>query len=301
MRAEDRSSETPPQTDLLVKALSAAANAIFIADKTGCIIWVNEAFCRLSGYTADETLGRTPAFLKSGKQDESFYRDLWHTILGGGVWRGDVVEKRKDGTLYTVEEIITPLRDDDGEVRHFVAMQHDITLRKQASEHEHFLAYHDVLTGLPNRAYFLRTLRQAIDRAQRTQQALAVSFLDLDNFKPTNDAFGHYFGDRLLVAVAERLSGAIRRTDTVARLGGDEFAILQADLPDAAIAVALAEKLLHTVAQPFVLGGKTMHVTASIGIAAYPANGVDADTLLRNADEAMYRAKDLGRNRYQFC
>lgn len=301
MHAENRSLDSSPQTDLLLKALAAAANAIFIADKTGRIIWVNEAFCRLSGYTAEETLGRTPAFLRSGKQDESFYRDLWRTILTGAAWRGEVVEKRKDGTLYAVDEVITPLRNDASEVTHFVAIQHDITLRKQESEREHFLAYHDVLTGLPNRADFLRKLQQAIDRAQRGRQVLAVSFLDLDNFKPTNDAHGHHFGDRLLVAVGERLSGAIRRTDTVARLGGDEFAILQADLPDATVAAALAEKLLHTVAQPFILDGKTVHVTASIGIAIYPKDGADAEALLCNADGAMYRAKNLGRDRYQFC
>lgn len=301
MHSEDHASEMSVQPDLLIKALTAAANAIFIADKTGHIIWVNEAFCRLSGYAAEDALGRTPAFLKSGKQDESFYRDLWQSVLAGGVWRGEVVEQRKDGGLYTVDEVITPLRNDEGEVTHFVAIQHDITSSKQKSEQERFLAYHDVLTALPNRAYFLRTLQQAIDRAARTQHVVAVSFLDLDNFKPTNDAFGHHFGDRLLVAVGERLSAAVRRTDTVARLGGDEFAILQADLPDANVAATLAEKLLRSVAQPFVLDGKTVHVTASIGIAVYPTNGEDADTLLRNADNAMYRAKNLGRNGYQFC
>jgi len=282
----------------LGRALASVANAIVITGHDGRIIWVNQAFSRLSGYSPKEAIGQTPNFLKSGKQDATFYRELWQTIIAGNVWRGEVIERHKDGSFFTVDEVITPLRDDAGAVTHFIVIQHDITQRKHESEREHYLAYHDVLTGLPNRALFLEVLQQSVNSARRRQQRLALFFVDLDGFKAVNDSLGHHIGDRLLGAVAERLSAAVRKTDTVARLGGDEFAILQTGPIDAPVAAALARKLLQTISQPFVLEGHKICTSVSIGIAIYPVDGEQPADLLRNADQAMYRAKNQGRNRH---
>lgn len=294
----DNPQQSPPQF-LLAHALASAANAIFITDETGQIIWVNDAFSRLSGYSMEDTIGHTPAILQSGKQNTSFYAQLWRTILAGNVWQGEVVDRRKDGSFYTVDEIITPLFNEQGQITHFIAIQHDITQRKQESDQDHHLAYHDALTGLPNRAYFLGEQQQAISHAKRNQQMVATLFLDLDNFKPINDTFGHSAGDQLLIAVAERLRAAVRRGDTVARFGGDEFAVLLTDLVDTKIATMLACKLLDTLSRTFVLRGQKMNISASIGISIYPNDGTEPETLLMNSDKAMYQAKFYGGNNYQ--
>lgn len=280
--------------------MASVANAIFITDRVGRIIWVNDAFTRLSGYSAQDVIGRTPSILQSGKQIASVYAQLWKTILAGEVWRGEMIDRRKDGSFFAVDEIITPLLDSQGAITHFIAIQHDITRQKRESEREHHLAYHDVLTDLPNRALFLGALKNAILNAERTQEMFATLFLDLDRFKPVNDTLGHSVGDHLLAAVAERLRTAIRQTDTVARIGGDEFAILLDELPDKAVVTTLAKKLCDVLSQPFVLRGQKISISASIGIAIYPADGDDLDTLLFNADKAMYQAKCHGGNAYQF-
>jgi len=300
-KPKDKDSRTAVGQGLLAKALVAAADPIFITDHSGHLVWVNEAFSERSGFSAQEAIGQTPRILKSGRHDASFYRDLWQTILAGQVWRGEIVERSKGGALYTAEEVITPLRDDKGSVSHFVGIQHDITMRKQETEREHFLAYHDALTGLYNRVIFLDLLQQAISRSRHSSLPLALLFLDLDNFKRINDAFGHETGDRLLIAVAERLGAAVRKsTDAVARLSGDEFAILQTDLNDRQAAQSLGHKLLESIAQPFVLEGRKVHTGVSIGIAIYPTDGEAPDELLRNADKAMYLAKSRGRGICQF-
>ncbi|RJG07836.1 sensor domain-containing diguanylate cyclase [Noviherbaspirillum cavernae] len=287
---------------MLANALSCAANAIFLTDRTGHIVWANEAFCRLSGYSLQEVLGYTPAMVNSGMQSDSFYADLWRTILTGNAWRGRMVERRKNGALYSVEETITPLRDEQGVITHFIAIQLDMTLQKEGSEHEreHYLAYHDVLTGLPNRTMFVNLEQQALSYAKREQLALALLFLDLDRFKEVNDVFGHIVGDRLLLAVAERLMAAIRKSDTVARFGGDEFAILIPNLADTGVAVNLARKLTAIIAQPFRITERELHIGVSIGIAIYPDDGDTPEELMKKADEAMYRAKKNGGNTFRF-
>ena len=291
----NENSPEPAEQGLLEKALATAADPIFITDHTGRIVWVNNAFSERSGFSAREAIGQTPSFLKSGKHDASFYRELWQTILAGRVWRGEVIERGKGGSFYTADEVITPLRDDMGTVTHFVAIQHDITSRRQEAEREHFLAYHDALTGLYNRVLFMDLLQQAISRSLHSLHPLALLFLDLDSFKLINDTFGHETGDRLLVAVAERLGAAVRKTtDAVARLSGDEFAILQTDLNDPRAALSLARKLLHSISQPFVLEGRKVQIGVSIGIAIYPSDGELPEELLRNADKAMYLAKSRG-------
>jgi len=284
---------------LLVKALTSIANAVFITDEIGRIIWINDAFSRLSGYSPEEVIGRTPAILQSGKQDQAFYTNLWQTIFEGHVWKGEVVDQRKDGSLYTVDEVVTPLFGKDGIITNFIAIQHDITARKLESDRNHYLAFHDVATGLSNRAFFMSVLQRAISHARRTQHMLAVLFMDLDGFKPVNDNFGHHMGDQLLAALAERLCAAVRKEDTVARLGGDEFAILLTDLLEMEVITALAGKLLNAASQPFVIRGQKITVSASIGIAIYPTDGENAQSLLDHADHAMYDAKHRGGNNFQ--
>lgn len=295
-------SQQAPQAlqPLLAQAMASIADPIFITDETGKIIWTNDAFCRLSGYASEEVLGHTPAMLQSGKHSPSFFAELWDTIRAGQVWQGEIVDRRKDGSYYTAEEIITPLRDDDGTISHFIAVQHDITQREQESERERHLAYHDMLTGLPNRALLHEAQQKAISHAKRTQQQLAMMFLDLDGFKAVNDQLGHATGDLLLTAVADRLRACLRLSDTIARFGGDEFAVLVTGFEDTSVPEALARKLIDALAHPFVLRGQKFSLSASVGIALYPADGRDPDTLLANADKAMYQAKVEGGKRWRF-
>ena len=196
--------------------------------------------------------------------------------------------------------MITPLLDESGQVTHFVAIQHDVTASTREREAIHRLAFHDSLTGLPNRVSFLESLGLAIARAAAEHRILALLYLDLDDFKPINDAMGHAAGDELLIAVAERLRGAVRKTDAVARLGGDEFAVLLSDVEHPDLAGVLAGKLVDRIGQPYMLSGRRIQVGASIGISLYPRDGETVDALLSHADAAMYAAKAGGRRRYRF-
>jgi diguanylate cyclase len=282
---------------LLAKAMTTASEAMFITDRQGIIVWVNDAFSRLSGYSAQEALGRTPRFVRSGVQNDTFYRELWNTILAGNTWRGEVVDRHKNGSLYVVDEIITPLRD-NGAVTYFLAVQHDITSHKKERDLDHYLAYHDALTGLPNRRQFFSVLQQSMTSASHNNDDLALLFLDFDHFKPINDNLGHSVGDKLLIAAAQRLRSAVRRIDIVARLSGDEFAILEIGFSDPEMVAAQARKLIGAIAEPFTVEGHRIQITASIGVAFYPGGGGDADELFSNADRAMYEAKREGGNAY---
>ncbi|MDQ1831646.1 sensor domain-containing diguanylate cyclase [Massilia scottii] len=285
---------------LMTQALIQFPAPVMITDDTGNILWVNQALCDMSGYAAAELLGRTPALLKSGSQDPAFYQQLWNTIRGGRVWRGEIVDRRKDGSQYIAEEVVAPLRDELGAVRHFVAVQHDITERESRRKREHYLAYHDILTSLPNRAMLQEIAQKAVSGAVRSEQLIAMMFLDLDGFKSINDTLGHYIGDQLLVAVAERMQSGVRQSDTIARIGGDEFAVLITALDSRATVAPLAQKLLDTLARPFSLRGHQFCIRASIGIAIFPSDAADVESLLRCSDRAMYQAKLLGGQRYRF-
>lgn len=288
-----------PQPIVLADALERVANAIFITDETGHIVWMNQAFTCLCGYSPDELLGNTPAILNSGMQTKSFYAELWQTIMSGNAWRGTMIDRRKDGTIYTVDETITPLFNEHGVITHFIAIQQDMTLRSMQQQHEHYLAYHDVLTGLSNRAHFIDVQKQALQHAAHAKSMVALLLLDLDKFKPVNDTFGHDVGDQLLQAVAERLTSAVRKSDTVARLGGDEFAILLPELHDVDAAVTLASKLVSALAQTFVIDKHKLHIRVSIGISVYPSDDQAPEELLRKADQAMYAAKQHGGSSYR--
>ncbi|MCA1940302.1 MAG: EAL domain-containing protein, partial [Caenispirillum bisanense] len=271
-------------------AMAAAANAIFITDVDGRILWVNEAFTRLSGYEPQDVIGQTPAVLKSGIQSKEAYRSLWETVTQGRVWRGEMVERRKDATLYTVDQTIAPITDEKGVVTHFVAVHEDVTERKRAEERIRYLANYDTLTRLPNRVLFRDRLHQAVGHARRVHKALAVMFVDLDRFSRINDTLGHAAGDKLLGLMAERIQAVAEDADTVARIGGDEFAIIQADLPNAEAAAVLAKKVVDAVGATVEMDGHAIHLGANVGIAIYPQDGDDPDHLIKNADMAMYRA-----------
>ncbi len=284
----------------LSRALEQTADSIMITDADGRIEYVNPAFERITGYARAEAIGATPTLLKSGRQGAEFYAELWRTILGGEVFSEVFVNRRKDGSLYYEEKTITPLTDELGRITHFIASGKDISERMQVQERLQYLAHHDTLTELPNRALFLDRLRQALARARWHKRLVGVLFVDLDRFKVINDTLGHDAGDRLLQALGERFARAVRERDTVARLGGDEFAILLDEIASANDTAGIAKKVLAALAPPFMLDGRELFVSASIGVALYPADGEDASTLLKHADTAMYRAKDLGRNNYQF-
>jgi len=283
-------------------ALNSAANGIVITAPDSTIEWANRAFSRLAGYSLEEALARKPSELvKSGKHDQLFYQRMWETILAGQIWQGEITNRRKDGTLYDEELTISPVTDANGTIQHFVAIKQDITERRAAAERVRYLAHHDVLTDLPNRALLTDRLRQALARVRRDRGMLAVMFLDLDNFKPVNDVLGHDIGDQLLKQVAIRLTDCMQReSDTVSRIGGDEFVILLAQIEDIHDCVVMAEKVLDTLSQTFRVAPHIIDISASIGIAVYPRHGEDAHVLQQNADIAMYQAKRDGRHCYRF-
>ncbi len=276
-------------------ALENAANAVVITDCSGRVKWTNPAFTLLTGYTAREVCGHTLRILKSGEQSRAFYRQLWETILAGKVWRGEMHNRRKDGSVYIEETTITPVRNPQGEMTHFIAIKQDVTERRRHEEQVRYLAMHDPLTDLPNRRALEDTLQRMVDRSRRGRRG-ALLIMDLDNFKLVNDTLGHPAGDQLLITLANLLRRTLRPDDFLARLGGDEFAVVLEDvsLPQAR---ATAERLRSEVNEfCFHLGGHTFDLGISIGIA--PLDGrLDLPAAQSLADSAMYAAKDQGKNR----
>ncbi|MBI2307365.1 MAG: EAL domain-containing protein [Rhodocyclales bacterium] len=269
---------------------------ITVTDAKSRIQMVNKAFSDTTGYSAEEAIGQTPALLKSGKQGEDFYREFWQTLSEKGEWRGEIWNRRKNGSIYAEWLNISAVRNKRGEIEHYVAIFSDITERKEREEMITFQAFHDGLTKLPNRILFRDRLEQALMQAKRHKyRTPAVMFLDLDRFKQINDTFGHDAGDALLKEVAARLRQCVRGSDTVARLAGDEFTVLLPEITDQADAHAVAAKILAAMQVPVAIGGESRVVTTSIGIAIYPRDGRDADTLLKRADAAMYSVKGSGR------
>jgi diguanylate cyclase (GGDEF)-like protein/PAS domain S-box-containing protein len=298
----DQRKHAEERLDFQVAALEAAANAIVITDFHGAIVWVNHAFTTMTGYSKEEVLGKNPRMLKSGEQTESYYANLWSTISSGRVWKGDIVNRRKDGTTYTEEMTITPVTRDVGNPanRYFIAIKQDITQRKATEKQVQFLAYYDALTGLPNRTLLQDRLSKALAGARRQRSKVALLFFDLDGFKIINDSLGHSVGDLLLQEVAERLKKWAREQDTVARLGGDEFLIMLTHVKDAADAAVAAERLMDAMTAEFLVQGRSLSIGCSVGISIFPEHGADGETLIKNADAAMYSAKENGRNRFQF-
>ena len=284
----------------LSSALEQTADAVLITNRDGVIEYVNAAFEKTTGYSRDEVIGQNPRLVKSDRHTPAFYKKLWETLLDGEVFSDVFINRHKNGTLYYEEKTISPLKDNHGQVMHFVATGKDVTERMQTQERLQFMAQHDALTELPNRILLLDRLRQAVARAHWHERLVAVLFVDMDRFKTINDTLGHESGDRLLQSLARRLAGCIREGDTVARFGGDEFVILLDDVAAADDIAAIAQKVLDALTEPFAFDNQALYTTASIGISLYPYDGKDPSSLLKNADIAMYRAKERGKNTYQF-
>lgn len=260
---------------------------------------VNPAFTRITGYAAEDVLGKSPTMLASGLHDWRFYRAMWASIRKTGHWFGEIWNRRKSGEVFAQILSISTVTDARGQVQHYVGIFSDISKIKAHEQELDRVAHYDSLTGVPNRRLLGDRLAQAIARADRTGAFLAVCYLDLDSFKSVNDLWGHSAGDRLLISVTESLRHVLRAEDTLARLGGDEFVILLADIQSPEECSLIMERILTAVSAPIDIEGQTLAVSASIGVSLYPQDNVDADTLIRHADQAMYLAKDSGKNRFQ--
>ena len=285
------------EQELASHVIDDSVQGILITDAAGRIQRVNKMFTQITGFSADEALGKTPRLLRSERHGPEFYQEFWAALRSEGRWQGELWNRRKNGEGFPVWQNVFALRDENGTVSNYVSMFQDVTEQKEASERIRHLAHFDVLTGLPNRVLFEDRLKRALNRSERRQNALALLYIDLDDFKKINDSLGHAAGDQLLLIAAQRMQAVLRKEDTLARLGGDEFAVIAEEPEGRASPLALAEKLIATLAQGINLNGTEVFIGASIGGALYPEDGGDAATLLRNADTAMYRAKSAGRNR----
>jgi diguanylate cyclase (GGDEF)-like protein/PAS domain S-box-containing protein len=273
-----------------------ALEGITITDAKSRIQMVNKAFTDTTGYTLEEVAGQTPAVLKSGRMPDEFYAEFWGALREKGEWRGEIWNKRKNGTIYPEWLNVSAVRNARGEVEHYIAIFSDITERKQREELITFQAFHDALTGLPNRTLFRDRLERTLAGARRHKYRMpAVMFLDLDRFKQINDTLGHDAGDELLKEVASRLKRCVRESDTVARIGGDEFTILLPEIASEDDARAVGDKILELMKQPITLAGKDLVITTSVGVALYPRDGRDPENLMKAADTAMYHVKGAGR------
>ena len=286
------------QIKLAASVFHDAREGILITDEDGTLINVNRAFTEITGFQLHEVFGKTPRVLKSGRHDLEFYTKLWQQLLQTEHWSGELWNRRKNGEEYPEQLSISAVKNAAGKTTHYVGIFTDITEHKQQQEQIEHLAYYDALTRLPNRVLLADRMQQAISRADRLNKIVAVCYLDLDGFKPINDHHGHKAGDGVLVEISKRLQDFIRNEDTVARLGGDEFVLLLTDLCDEDGSEPILARLLEIVTKPCELqNGARVNVSASIGVTFYPTDHNDPDVLLRHADQAMYQAKQLGRNR----
>lgn len=286
--------------ETLLQVFAQCSEAILVSDANNRIIAVNAAFTRLTGYTFDDVKGQDPKLLSSGRSDPGFVREMWGSLQQDNFWEGEIWDRRKDGTVFPKWLTISALRNTQGEVDNFVACFTDISEQKEAADRLLHLAYHDPLTHLPNRLAFESQIELAIRSCERDNRQVAVMLIDIDRFKTVNDTLGHHVGDELLKSVAARLRDTVRASDIVARLGGDEFVVVLPDIDNPFVATSVAGKVQRALEGNHIIGSHSLYATPSMGISIYPSDGRDSDTLLKNADIAMYHAKSAGRNNFQF-
>ncbi len=305
-RQVSRRHEAEDRIRTLSQAVEQSPESIFITDLEPRIEYVNAAFVRNTGYSREEVIGKNPSILKSGKTPMETYKALWATLSRGKAWQGELFNRRKDGSEYIEWAIISPVREADGKIKHYVTIKQDITEKKRAEAEINHLAYYDALTDIPNRTLLMQRLNQTLAMALRNNHKAALVLINIDRFKNINDARGHALGDALLQAVSKRLTNLLRDTDTLARLASDEFAVLAPEPgthPEQAghRALAVAEKIMKTMRQSLVIDNEEISITASLGITLYPEGPDDsAMTILRRADTALHRAKENGGNQSAF-
>ncbi len=298
--ALEQSRQQQRELAMAASVFATTLEGIVITDPAGVILSVNAAFTVLTGWSRDEAVGKHTRILKSDYQDDAFYREMWRQLADGGRWQGELWNRRKDGTVLLVWETITTIFDDDGRPERRIAILSDITELRRQEEKIRYQSHYDGLTGLPNRILLRERLEQALGFAAHSGETVAVLVLDVDRFKLVNDSLGHDVGDNLLKQVAKRLSLAVPHDAVIARLGGDEFAVLLRGLDDSGVAAHVAEELVARLKEPFLVDSHSVHLGASIGVSVFPDDGEHPSVLLSNADAAMYRAKEAGRNGFRF-
>jgi len=286
--------------DLQIAAIDSALDQIVITDAKGCVEYVNPAFERETGYTGEEVRGFRWWDFGTGANDAYTMEQIWDYVTNGNPWRGELAGRRKDGTTFNEDVIVTPIKDTNGTILHFVIVKRNVTEKKLYEAKLDRLAHHDPLTGLPNRLLFSDRLTQSIARASRDKNLVGVVFVDLDRFKLINDTLGHSAGDELLKQVAQRLRSTLRQVDTIARMGGDEFILILPDLRTPEDASKTANRVMEILSRPFRVMGRDLFLSASAGISVFPFNGEDVESLVRAADTAMYDAKEQGRSTFRF-
>lgn len=283
---------------LAAAVFDCTADGVLVTDTAGRILQVNRAFMAITGYEEHEVLGQNPSRFKSGQHPPVFYEQMFGTLAEHGQWSGEIWNRRKSGDIYPQWQTICAVRDDRGMLSHYVAVFSDISAIRHSQRELAHLAQHDPLTGLPNRLLFSRRAEHALNTAKLAQRSCALLLIDLDHFQNVNDSFGHGVGDRLLMAVVERLQSGLGEEVTLARLGGDEFAVLVEGELRSGQATALGQALLEGMRAPFVIDGHTLFISASMGISVFPDDAQGAEQLLRNADSALFQAKARGRSSY---
>jgi diguanylate cyclase (GGDEF)-like protein/PAS domain S-box-containing protein len=292
--------QTGQQLHVAANAIENAAEGVMICDAEERIISVNKAFTKITGYAPEEVLGRTPESLLSTEQAEKVRAEIAQSVQEHGHWKGELQSRKKIGESYIEERSVSAVHDENGHIVNFIVLFSDVTKQKEDEQRIQYLAHHDSLTGLANRSLFHQRCEDTLQRAERKNSKVAVMFIDLDHFKAVNDSLGHTYGDELLRKVSARLQDCVRKTDLVARLGGDEFTVLLSEVGDSGDVAFISKKILERLTESFTVAGHEIFVSASVGISIFPDDGQNASTLIKNADAAMYAAKEQGRNNYQF-
>lgn len=290
-------SRSAEKLKLSSKVFTHTQEGISITDANNIIIDVNPAYCEITGYSREEVIGKNPSILNSGRQSAEFYSKMWQQLSEHGYWKGEMWNRKKNGELFAEQLSISSLHDENEQTTNYVGVFSDITQSKSHQDELNHMAHYDQLTELPNRALFADRFQQAIAHSKRYNKQLSVCFIDLDNFKPINDNFGHGTGDQLLIEVAKRITTCIREEDTVSRQGGDEFTLLINNIDTPEESTKTLERIHQALAKPYIIDDQIHQITASSGVTLYPQDNADIDTLLRHADQAMYQAKLLGKNR----